>query len=101
MKISLLTTLSLVVLTLVINSANAHESSRIGHTCTLTADCSPPYTICTDNLCQHKGVFPLTWLEIAGLVILGFTAVIAVTAGVGGGALFTPLLVICFGFDAR
>ena len=101
MKISQLTILSLLLLALVINSANGQESSGIGETCKFNAECSPPYIICTDNSCQHKGVFPLTWFEIAGLLILLLTAVIAAAGGVGGGSVFTPILIICFSFDAR
>jgi uncharacterized membrane protein YfcA len=64
-------------------------------------DCSPPYITCQDSTCQHKELFPMETKEIFGTAILVFLAMLSAAAGIGGGALIVPILLMMFDFDTK
>jgi uncharacterized membrane protein YfcA len=71
--------------------------------CANNSDCDQKgkLKICLDNRCRHKGLVPLAFWD--GLVVLPLFVggVMAAGAGVGGGGIYVPLLILLNGFTAR
>jgi hypothetical protein len=84
-------------------SANSYSLDIVGNQCSASSDCDPPFVLCSaaTSLCTHKSILPITGTEIIGLLLFIIIAGVAVTAGVGGGSLFTPIGVMFFYFDTR
>jgi len=51
--------------------------------------------------CVHKKVFPELPLEIGGIFVLIALKILTTMAGVGGGAIVTPLCMVFFGFTIK
>ena len=67
--------------------------------CELDSECSG-FDICTTGVCEQRPLFPLTTLEIIGVVLIFATSGIANAAGVSGGTLFVVYFLTIFGFNA-
>ena len=50
------------------------------------------------GICLHKSIFPLSFVEILGIVVLAVLIVLANAAGIGGGALLLPVLSLLLRF---
>jgi uncharacterized membrane protein YfcA len=51
--------------------------------------------------CQHKLLFPLFPKEIIGIIIFVAMAMMSAAAGVGGGSIMVPILLIFFNFSTK
>jgi len=71
--------------------------------CLSDSDCDiDNYNYCISGTCDHKSLFPnMTDMEIISLFIFFFTAVLTTVAGVGGGVLFYPFLILLLGFTTQ
>ena len=68
-------------------------------TCTQVSDCiNSAFQQCQNNICAHKDVFPATWSEIGGAIILPLLLGFANNGGIGGGGLIIPVCIAMFGF---
>jgi len=86
------------------------DQSKIGIPCQSTDQCDYPFLVCENapanaddpkGICLHKRLFPLTTLEIQGMIVIVITSMLAIAAGLGGGSLFVPLMMIFFGMNAH
>lgn len=93
----------LIALTLIIASVNSKK-------CKTDDDCSGSnaygvvFNVCdieSTYTCVHKKVFPELPLEIGGIFILMALKILTTMAGVGGGAIVTPLCMVFFGFTIK
>lgn len=57
---------------------------------------------CVDKTCIHKDLFP-DWrtLDIIGMVLILIACVLANVAGIGGGSVFMPILLIIFQYNTN
>ena len=72
--------------------------------CVSNSDCQMyPYEVCdvSQDLCEHKKVFPPTWLEIGGLATFSFVMALCVVAGIGGGGIAVSLIIAFFKFTTK
>lgn len=53
------------------------------------------------TVCRHKNLFPLYPLEIIGIVLYIIAAVLSGLAGMGGGSILVPILIIFFKFSTK
>ena len=68
--------------------------------CTEVSDCiNAKFSSCQNNVCVHKDVFPATWSEIGGAIILPLLLGFANNGGIGGGGLIIPVCIAMFGFS--
>ena len=51
--------------------------------------------------CVHKAVFPLELIEFFGTLVLGVLIALANAAGIGGGEIIVPIIMIFFMFSAK
>jgi uncharacterized membrane protein YfcA len=65
---------------------------------TATSDCPTLYQ-CVQGVCTHKDLFPLSPIEIVGLVLVVFITGLASSGGNGGGTILTPILLIFFHYS--
>ena len=84
------------------------DKSKLGIACNINEDCDPPFLVCmaTNNftvpgICEHKNMFPITAWEIQGVVVIIAAGMLAISAGLGGGSIFVPLIMIYFGMNAH
>jgi len=69
--------------------------------CVKDSDCKSD-EICTSGSCQHKNLFPsLTSVEIAAVFMFFLATVICTVAGIGGGIVFLPILMLMFNFSTQ
>ena len=54
--------------------------------------------MCTNHTCVHKPVFPVYREEIAGIVAIFCLKISTTMAGIGGGPIIQPMLIVLFGF---
>lgn len=87
--------------TLIANTIQSTDQSVLKRSCTLNAECSPPYITCQEKECKHKSLFPMETKEIFGTVIFVLLAMLSAAAGIGGGALMVPILLMMFDFDTK
>ena len=87
------------------NLALCAEYPRMGEVCITDADCFKDFEYCkTDEdefTCEHKDLFGLNGIEIAGIF---FTILILATSnsgGLGGGGSMIPIIIIFFGFGTK
>ena len=85
------TTLLLLLLVAFV-SATEHEPCKTNEGCSDEEYCS------TEFLCEHKNLFPINTNEIIGSVALFLVIGMASAAGIGGGGLTMPVIIIFFGF---
>jgi hypothetical protein len=72
----------------------------LGASCKVDADCSG-LSHCENHICVHKGFFPITVREIAGLVLIFIASLLANASGIGGGGLYVPILMVFNGFTLK
>lgn len=90
-------------------SSNSLEEQKTSPTtnstqsCILDKDCDKqPFFICSEkNICVHKEVFPIHWLEFIGTVVLPVLLGMANVGGIGGGGLIIPFLMTFWGFTTK
>ena len=59
----------------------------------------PDLYSCINGYCVHKDIFPLTFREVVGSILLMFLAGLANAGGLGGGALLYPILLLFFNYN--
>jgi len=66
--------------------------------CKIDTDCpNHPYLLCSDKkICVHKGIFPVSNSEFAGVIVLTILIALANVGGVGGGGLIIPVIMSLF-----
>ena len=68
-------------------------------------DCGDyPYKLCgihEPNVCSHKQIFPITFLEVIGLITFAAFMALSNIAGIGGGGVAVPLLIGFFHLDTK
>ena len=72
--------------------------------CAADSDCSDfPFKVCNKyiSLCEHKSVFPMQPTEIAGFVILSVIMSLSTVAGIGGGGIVVPLIMVFYQFETK
>jgi len=56
--------------------------------------------LCHDNFCEHKSLFPVNVFEILALIFMCAISMVATTAGLGGGAVYSAILMFVENFSA-
>ena len=73
--------------------------------CNVDSDCGDlPYKVCgltMPNVCEHKGIRPITLLEVFGLIIFAAFMALSNIAGIGGGGVAVPLLIGFFHLNTK
>lgn len=60
------------------------------------------YEICKDLTCTHKDLFPdVLPIEIGAFFLVFIFSIITTVAGIGGGVVFLPILMIMFNFTPQ
>lgn len=69
----------------------------------VSEDCNDhPFFVCnSENICEHKGVFPYYPIEIGGLIILIISMALCNVAGIGGGGIVITFISIFFKFSTK
>ncbi len=77
-----------VIFTIVISLVliNLSESMK----CNNDDDCLDLYHCNSEKKCIHKDIFPLTWREIVGCIVIAIMVGLANAGGIGGG----PVMVL-------
>ena len=81
-----------------------HEANDIDEKsiCSKDKDCSHyPYEICSNKICEHKGILPIYNREIIGIIVLTVLVALANVGGVGGGGLIIPVIMGFFSFNTK
>ena len=69
--------------------------------CQKDLDCSEMY-VCESFSCQHKNLFPTVLpTEIGGLFVFFLFSIITTIAGISGGLVFLPILMLMFDFSTQ
>ena len=63
-----------------------------------TNDCAA-LNSCINGICVHKDIFPLTFREGIGAVLIMIFSGFANAGGIGGGGFLSPLLLLLFGYN--
>ena len=66
-----------------------------------TDDQCPALHSCTDSVCIHKTLFPLSAREIIGTALILFMSSLLTAGGVGGGAAYVPYIMLLFEVDLQ
>jgi hypothetical protein len=69
--------------------------------CSQNEDCGETYLICKESVCVHKSIFPIYEAEFAGFLILPTLVGLANVAGIGGGGITVPMVILCWGFETK
>lgn len=93
--------LSLLIFFLLAGSIITTNQSLLDKTCSSDSNCDPPYIICSENICQHKTLFPIQWKEIIGIICTVLILMIATIGGIGGGSFLVPINLLFFDFDVK
>lgn len=56
---------------------------------------------CISNICVHKNLFPMHFVEILTIFLLILSSLISTVGGVGGGVFFFPIIIAIFRFDPK
>jgi len=75
-------------------------SVETGDACQITDDC-PSLHSCTNNICVHKSLFPITAREVIGTIIILTMNALLTAGGVGGGAAYVPYIMLLFVVDLQ
>lgn len=73
----------------------------MGEICESDADCSERYYVCgisAANMCGHKAVFPLDFVEGIGVMTFAMVMALCTVAGIGGGGIAVSLVIAFFNF---
>lgn len=57
--------------------------------------------MCNEGVCIHKSIFPIYQSEFIGFLILPALVGLANVAGIGGGGITVPIVMICWGFSTK
>ncbi len=55
---------------------------------------------CEQETCVHKGIFPLTFREIFGAILIVIFSGLLTSGGMGGGGIYTPILLMVFSYES-
>lgn len=69
--------------------------------CLINQDCGETNLVCKEGVCVHKSIFPIYQAEFAGFLILPTLVGLANVAGIGGGGITVPIVMICWGFSTK
>jgi uncharacterized membrane protein YfcA len=53
------------------------------------------------GVCEHKSVFPQSFIEVAGIVTFSIIMALCTVAGIGGGGIATSILMALFYFTTK
>ena len=93
----------MIKLTITLLSSLLIGISYIAAKCTQDADCqaSNSFSVCVNNACVHKPVFPQFPQEWGGVFVFVVFKGVSTIGGVGGGAIAIPLLMFFFGLTLK
>lgn len=77
------------------------DNAKMGKSCKLDDQCSPPYIVCKKNICARKDLFPMTGGEIGAIFVLLFLVMLAIIVSLSGGLIIVPIMVLMIGFSAK
>lgn len=77
------------------------NQTKLEGSCLTDAECSSPYIVCKNQKCKHKGLFPLRFSEIMGMIIILVLCLLAAVAGIGGGTLIIPIALLMMDFSTK
>ena len=72
----------------------------IDNSCETDDDCRS-LNYCQEGECTHKDLFSLEPIEIVGTLVILIMSSISNAAGIGGGPVMTPILILLFYFDTH
>jgi len=75
-------------------------ASDVQMACDEDSDCQN-LNSCKDGECEHKDLFGLEVIEVFGTIIILIFCAMANSAGIGGGPLMVPILIIMLGFNTH
>lgn len=91
--------ISLFLLIILISlSTSTKESSHAP--CSQNSDCLGNH-VCRDEVCVHRGFFPPNFSQIIEIILMCGLSAVATAAGVGGGAIYSALLMFVENFEAQ
>jgi len=90
-----------VLLAITANFAKAQECTITTDKEGVTTDDCPSLYTCVENQCHHKNIFPLTFREILGAILIMILSGFANSGGIGGGSILSPILLTIFGYSAN
>lgn len=76
----------------------------MGEGCAVDLDCGTDgWEYCDTDLqkCVHKKLYPMKTIEIYGIIVMTIMIMMAVIAGIGGGGIMVPLLMIFFNMQTK
>lgn len=83
---------------------------RVNEACVSDMDCFTDFETCADldiekddliGVCEHKEVFGLLGMEIAGCFVTVFVLFFSNIGGLGGGGAMIPVCIFFFGFSTK
>ena len=86
----------LLFLTIISKTKQLHSLPK----CTTSSDCLKNH-ICKENYCHHKGYFPPNLSQIIEILCMCLLSTVSTAAGVGGGAIYSALLMFIDNFEAQ
>lgn len=94
---------TLILLTILLTTTISINESKINAVCQIDSDCDPPFLICSpkNQTCDRKPLFPLTISEIIGTITIAVLGSIAAAAGLGGGVIVIPIVLLLFGLSVK
>ena len=94
---------STLLLLLFANFALCAEYPRMGEACITDADCFTDFEYCKtdEGTCEHKDLFGLNGIEIAGIFFTILILALSNSGGLGGGGSMIPIIIIFFGFGTK
>ena len=72
-----------------------------GQKCKLDSDCESSQLRCNKAKCKNKKLFPMHGMEVGGMVIMVFLSMFSTIAGIGGGPVIVPILLIFFNMSQK
>ena len=75
----------------------------MGEACITDADCFKDFEYCKkdEGICEHKDLFGLNGIEIAGIFCTILILATSNSGGLGGGGSMIPIIIIFFGFGTK
>ena len=90
----------IICLFLLLLSSTLETKSPTRSQCSKNSDCLGNH-ICRDEVCVHRGFFPPNLSQIIEIVLMCGLSAVATAAGVGGGAIYSALLMFIENFEAQ
>lgn len=72
-----------------------------GQKCKRDSDCETSQLRCHQAKCKNKKLFPMHGSEVGGMVIMVFLSMFSTIAGIGGGPVIVPILLIFFNMSQK